>query len=194
MSQTSRSILRVGSRRWAAALTIAGLAGGACDDKRPTAPVDPIQAELNAVTAATSRYQDVSVALQDGFLASPICVTRPEGTMGIHYFNRARIFDGGRLSASEPEMLLYLPENGRLRLVAVEYVLPILENGQPYVSGVPPANPPATPVLFGQPFQGPMPGHAPAEPWHFDLHVWIWAHNPSGMFAPVNPTLACPSS
>ena len=41
----------------------------------------------------------------------------------------------------------------------------------------------STPQLFGQTFDGPMPGHIPMMPWHWDLHVSIWAHNPSGMFA-----------
>ena len=45
--------------------------------------------------------------------------------------------------------------------------------------------------LFGQTFDGPMPGHIPTMPWHWDLHVWVWAHNPSGMFAEWNPSLQC---
>ena len=50
-----------------------------------------------------------------------------------------------------------------------------------------------TPQLFGQTFQGPMPGHVPGMPWHWDLHVWVWANNPSGMFAQWNPALSCPA-
>lgn len=44
-----------------------------------------------------------------------------------------------------------------------------------------------SPVLFGRTFDGPMAGHGPGMPWHYDLHVWIWAHNPSGTFAQFNP-------
>ena len=47
------------------------------------------------------------------------------------------------------------------------------------------------PSLFGVTFDGPMPGHNPTMPIHYDLHVWLFADNPSGMFAPFNPTLSC---
>jgi hypothetical protein len=47
------------------------------------------------------------------------------------------------------------------------------------------------PSLFGQPFDGPMPGHNPGMPVHYDLHVWLFAKNPSGFFAPFNPELNC---
>ena len=36
-----------------------------------------------------------------------------------------------------------------------------------------------------------MPGHLPGMPWHWDLHVWVWANNPSGTFAQWNPALSC---
>jgi hypothetical protein len=47
------------------------------------------------------------------------------------------------------------------------------------------------PELFGQAFQGPMPGHFPGMPWHWDLHAWIWANNPNGLFEQWNPALSC---
>jgi hypothetical protein len=47
------------------------------------------------------------------------------------------------------------------------------------------------PSLFGQTFQGPMPGHNPQMPWHYDLHVWLFESNPSGLFAPFNPAFSC---
>jgi hypothetical protein len=28
-------------------------------------------------------------------------------------------------------------------------------------------------------------------PVHYDLHVWLYADNPSGLFAPFNPSLSC---
>ena len=27
---------------------------------------------------------------------------------------------------------------------------------------------------------------------YYEVHVWVWGHNPSGMFADWNPTVACP--
>jgi hypothetical protein len=47
------------------------------------------------------------------------------------------------------------------------------------------------PTIFGQTFEGPMDGHGPGEPVHFDKHVWVWEENPSGMFAQFNPNLTC---
>lgn len=181
-----------GKRRWAMGVMMAGLgfAGGGCGAALPTAPQDPIQAGLDVARGATLRYQDVRVALADGFIADPVCVSSPAGAMGIHYFNPGRM--DGRLTAGEPEVLLYIPENGLLRLVAIEYFLPIVENGQPHFGSTPPANPGTTPELFGQRFDGPMPGHNPAMPWHYDLHVWIWRENPAGLFAQFNPQLRCP--
>lgn len=49
----------------------------------------------------------------------------------------------------------------------------------------------ARPLMFGQAFAGPMEGHFPGTPMHYDLHVWTWAHNPAGMFAEWNPALSC---
>jgi len=36
-----------------------------------------------------------------------------------------------------------------------------------------------------------MPGHFAGMPVHYDLHVWLWKHNPAGMFAEWNPGLSC---
>ncbi|HUG65708.1 MAG TPA: hypothetical protein VMK83_10860 [Gaiellaceae bacterium] len=47
------------------------------------------------------------------------------------------------------------------------------------------------PSLFGRAFDGPMPGHNPFMPVHYDLHVWVAEHNPSGVFALFNPALSC---
>jgi hypothetical protein len=44
--------------------------------------------------------------------------------------------------------------------------------------------------LLGQHFHlSPPPGLG--VPWHWSLHVWIWAHNPSGMFSEWNPSISC---
>ena len=43
-------------------------------------------------------------------------------------------------------------------------------------------------------FDGPMPGHNPQMPVHYDLHVWLYRYNNSGLFAPWNPRLKCPAA
>jgi hypothetical protein len=105
----------------------------------------------------------------------------------------------GVLDIEAPEALLYLPINGSLRLVAVEYLFPIVTDAGPYWGcgaenqSCPPADPPPAPELYaGQPFNGPMAGHEDAMPWHYDQHVWLWAPNPAGMFSQWNPRLSCP--
>ena len=50
------------------------------------------------------------------------------------------------------------------------------------------------PSLFGVPFDGPMLGHEPGMPIHYDLHAWLWKKNPKGKFARWNPTVGtCPT-
>ena len=136
------------------------------------------------VRRATARYHQVSVALEDGFVPTPHCAAHPAlGGMGIHYVHPARIADP-RTDASEPEVLLYEPHpGGRLRLVGVEWFA--LDPDQNL------ATEDGRPELFGVPFDGPMPGHGPNEPVHFDLHAWTWKHNPAGTFTPFNPRVTC---
>ena len=103
------------------------------------------------------------------------CVSHPElGGMGHHYVNLALM--DGELDPAAPEVLVYEPmRNGRLRLVAVEYVVPF---------GVAPENGSA-PELFGRAF------HPSAGAGGWALHVWVWRHNPAGLFADFNPDVTC---
>jgi hypothetical protein len=43
----------------------------------------------------------------------------------------------------------------------------------------------------GQSFDGPMPGHNPDMPVHYDLHVWLYKYNPAGLFAAWNSRVNC---
>lgn len=168
--------------------TALALTHAACGSN-PTGP-EALQRDLDFIRTATARYQDVAVALQDGFVADPVCVAAPGlGAMGIHYVNGSRVDD--RLIAEQPEILLYVREGGALRLVAVEYLVPVFQGGAPYFGSAAPSQPGPTPTMFGQSFQGPMPGHNPAMPWHFDLHVWLFRDNPSGVFSQFNPAVSC---
>lgn len=47
---------------------------------------------------------------------------------------------------------------------------------------------------MGVPFEGPMPGHGPGMPVHYDLHAWIWKANPEGTFTTWNPNVTCPTA
>lgn len=140
--------------------------------------------DLARVRAATARFHNVDAALAAGYIPVSPCTESPAGGMGFHYLNPA-LFDR-TLEPTRPEALTYAPSpSGGLRLASVEYLIPTLNQS------LPPAPDPVHPSLFGVPFDGPMPGHDPGMPVHYDLHVWLWQHNPAGMFATWNPELDC---
>ena len=139
---------------------------------------------LAAVRAATAKYHRVEVALADGYAPTPVCAASPAGAMGIHYVNAALRHDA-TFDPLRPELLIYEPQrNGKLRLVAVEYVITR--------SVWDAANPGTIPTFLGQPFFRSFGPAAHGEPDHYELHVWLWRHNPSGMFAQWNPKVSCP--
>ncbi|HUP70673.1 MAG TPA: hypothetical protein VM142_12790 [Acidimicrobiales bacterium] len=159
--------------------------------------------ELAVARDWTTRYLDASRAMADGYVPVSPCEQDDDGkTMGMHF---ARMGDDNNvldpnpgLSVKHPEILLYVPSEAGLRLVAIEYSQAIIVNGEEWREDRPP---PAggAPVLFGRPFDGPMKGHLGVgvvmiQPWHYDLHVWAWAHNPDGLFAQHNPSVKCAPS
>ncbi|HKP58598.1 MAG TPA: hypothetical protein VJV78_17855 [Polyangiales bacterium] len=101
--------------------------------------------------------------------------------------------------SQQPPILVYLPTAEGLQLVAIEYFQPVIQDGEPYMGSAdePPradSLPDTPPELFeGQPFDGPMAGHNPSMPWHYDQHLWLYAHNPKGLFAQWNPAIECPA-
>jgi hypothetical protein len=141
--------------------------------------------DLEAAKAASARYHSVEQALKDGYsgVGEP-CVASPDGAMGIHYVNAALIADDA-IDPLRPEILLYLPNaHGKLELIGIEYFKVDADQDLGTADD--------RPSVLGHELEGPMPGHNPAMPAHYDLHVWFWKANPAGMFAPFNPDLACP--
>jgi hypothetical protein len=140
--------------------------------------------ELQAVKAATARFHSFEQAERAGYsIAGEPCVASPLGTMGIHAVN-AELMDDPTIDPLRPEILLYVPNaDGKLTLIGIEYWKADAD-GDLATAG-------DRPSVLGQPFDGPMPGHNPTMPVHYDLHVWLWQDNPSGLFAPFNPRLAC---
>jgi hypothetical protein len=141
--------------------------------------------DLAQLRRATAKYHDVDVALADGFIQTPACVASPDGGMGIHFINPARLMDPAE-NILEPEILLYVETADGMKLLGVEYFYGIGAPDTPIPNPAPPA-----PILFGRAFDGPMDAHEPGQPPHYDLHVWIWQPNPSGIFAPFNPNVSC---
>ena len=157
----------VGSESTSADATAAG-----AEARSATAGADG----LAAVRRATAQYQNVDRAVADGYGAVVVseCVEAPPGGMGYHYVNLGLM--DGTVEASAPEVVLYEPQkNGRLRLVAVEYIVPVADFDDPGPA----------PEPFGQTF------HLSGAAGGWALHAWVWKHNPSGTFADFNPDVSC---
>lgn len=145
--------------------------------------------ELAQVRQITARFHLVENAIAAGYELGWVngsgvriitgCVAHPtQGAMGYHYFNQ-QLVDDLAVDALQPEVLVYVPaSDGRLRLVAVEWVVPGPNTNPPGVS--------EPPSVFG------MEMHILVPAVGFWLkHAWIWQHNPAGMFADWNPEVAC---
>jgi len=159
----------------------AGIGGANADD------VD--KAQLDAMRQALAKYQDPYVAVRDLYLSTVGCVhydgtkidghmDYPKGAMGVHFVN---LTIQGPPDPLKPNVLIYEPDHGKLKLVAVEWLVPLaVAKGRP--------------SLLGQSFQGPMEGHEPLIPQgfhHYDLHAWLFKDNPLGVFSPTNPDVSC---
>ena len=139
-----------------------------------TASAEPsVQSQLSSLRNATAAYHDLGAAEADGFVPLLSCFSDPvAGGMGQHYFIPSRM---GVVSLNEPTALVYEPHNGRLNLVAVEYIVPGPADMTP-------------PHLLGRDFTY----LSALGVWK--LHAWIFRPNPAGMFADYNPNVRpCPS-
>jgi hypothetical protein len=150
----------------------------------PSATHDPAE-DLRRARDATRRFRNVKVAREAGYHATGECAEDPKyGGMGIHYANEELLADG-ELDVTRPEVLVYQPlPSGKLRLGAVEYFRADADQDLHTDDD--------RPFLFHLPFDGPMFGHDPGMPIHYDLHVWLYRHNPAGLFAAWNPRVHCP--
>lgn len=134
------------------------------------------EAGLQAVRAWTEKYHDVDRAIADGFTPSTHC----DPGMGYHYVKFDRFDD--RLVPSKPEVLLYAPDgDGGLRLVGAEWV--VADDDQDLSTDQEKL------AVFGHDLAGPMPGHFPGMPDHYDLHAFAWV--PDGGFGTTDPSVTC---
>ncbi|HEV2071348.1 MAG TPA: hypothetical protein VGR26_16275 [Acidimicrobiales bacterium] len=137
------------------------------------------EAGLQAVRSLTKRYQNEAAALAAGYMRTDECVPG----MGYHYVNPGLVDD--KLQPSRPEVLLFVPtaDGGRV-LAGAEWL--VVDDDQDLRTDA------DRPSVFGHPFDGPMPGHGPGMPIHYDLHAWAWLDNPAGGFATFNSNIVCP--
>ena len=150
--------------------------GGHAAPSQNVAVSGEVQREIARLRDRTASFHEFETAARAGWGAQITgCFSDPNlGGMGYHY-GKVSLIDG-TLNVLEPELLLYEPQkNGRLRLVAVEYVIPYSFHPRSA----------APPVLLGQRF-------AQVDAFQlWGLHAWVWKENSSGMFAPWNPTVSC---
>lgn len=131
--------------------------------------------------AATHRTERAAVAA--GYIPTDECTELPGvGGMGYHYVHPEYLTDG-ILDPAKPEVLVFVDGRQGRQLGAVEYFQADADQDL--------ATDDDRPSLFGTAFDGPMPGHEPGMPVHYDLHVWLGVRNPDGMFAAWNPDVSC---
>jgi len=142
------------------------------------------QGELAAVRAATDDFHNLSAAGDAGYGPFYVCTDENSGlgAMGQHYVRGAIVGDGD-IDPLTPEALVYEPRpNGSLRLVGVEYVVFKADWDAKHDTW---------PSLFGKNFTLIPAGNRYGLPDFYELHVWIWRPNPSGMFKDWNPSVTC---
>lgn len=166
--------------------------------------------DLAEVRAATARFQDVNVALAEGYVRDPMnmCDTAAMmgrranlGAMGIHYFrpdllgingppNPRVNGNGTHTDFRKPAILIYEPQpDGSLQLVAVENLVFRLAWSQAGHSEPPSFRGVSYNLMQDDPNTKADEAHM-FEP-HYDLHVWIFRDNPNGTFAQYNPKVSC---
>lgn len=149
-----------------------------------------VQVDLAVARAVSARYHVAQVAEAAGYALPPApaplheCIAAQDGhgAMGLHYIAAANL--DAELDVTLPEVLVYEPtKSGRLRLVALEYV--VFEDAWRAVHGD------TTPRLFGRDLTYVGDGNRYELPPFFQIHAWIWKNNPDGTFADHNPRVTC---
>ena len=175
----------------------------------PSKPA-PGEPDLASVRAATERFQDVKVALAEGYVRDPsdMCDTatnmgRPAslGGMGIHFFrpdllgikgppNPRVDGNGTHTDFNKPSILIYEPQaDGSLALVAVENLVFKLAWREAGHTAPPSFHGVAYDLMEDNPKTKVDEAHM-FEP-HYDRHVWLFRDNPNGVFAQYNPKVSC---
>jgi len=135
-----------------------------------------------AVRDAVDSLKDVQAAEDAGYGLVHGCISGPNGgAMGVHYANADLVGDG-KIDLAQPEAVVYEQSYGRLRPVAVEYI--VLAEAWDAANDGPP-------VLMGQVFNFNSAPNRYRLPAFYELHVWAWKFNPTGVFADWNPLVSC---
>lgn len=132
-------------------------------------------AALATLRRATATYHDLDNAIADGYVLVADCEVRPgHSAAGLLYANMDNLMDG-IIDPEKPEGLLYAPRhNAPPKLMGVDLAIPypLWAESEP-------------PEFLGVTF------YPEDEFGVWGLHVWIWGHNPEGMFAEGHPNIDC---
>lgn len=132
---------------------------------------------LDDVRAATAAFHSTAQAKAAGYGDPGLpCFDSPSTNqgMGFHLVNAGLLNDGGQLSRTQPEALVYEMHDGMLQLVAVEYIVKMSDAA-------------TAPHFLGQ-VMVPNPNLG-----LWTLHAWIWRKNPQSLFATYNANVPlCP--
>lgn len=158
-------------------VSYAGIAAGSGHQHVDVEFTADMRQELAVLHPLFARYHDLDAAIADGYDFVGPCVSDPVlGGMGDHYSLNAEIDFGrgdGTYALDKPQYLVYAPQkNGGRRLAALDYTVPY----EKWLGGEPPS-------FFGVPFTR----NDGFGVWMF--HIWLFQHNPAGMFANFNPTV-----
>src|SRR5580658_10543892 len=137
---------------------------------------------VQLVREGTRQYINVNNATAAGYGPFLGCVAGTDhGAMGVHYVN-GTLLANLTLDPSQPQALIYEPDNGKMTFVGVEFILDsaswLAANGAP-------------PVLDGQVFNFVGAPNRFNINSFFELHVWAWRDNPQGSFVDWNNDVTC---
>jgi protein-S-isoprenylcysteine O-methyltransferase Ste14 len=140
---------------------------------------------VRVVREATERFKDVAVAESEEYHLLFGCVSGDySGAMGLHYVNLSRVFDGGELDPSLPEIILYEPTpSGRLRITGADFLVMAEDWDKKHPEG--------PPQLMGQLFHRFESPNRFGLPDFYTLHVWAWKESPTGTFVNWHDNISC---
>ena len=152
--------------------------------------------QLDVVREVTSKYQDMRLAISEGFLMT----TDDVPNMGAHFVHPERILDG-EFDPSQPEFLLYTPHgDDDWELVGTGFILPTGLVGPEHPSGF------AGPLdnwhvhyslCIGDPVRARSAAKDDCEArggswlasFGWMIHAYVWEDNPLGVFSMWNPNI-----
>lgn len=156
---------------------------------------------LQQLVSQLGNYRNVTYATDHGYVRGSACESHPTlGTMGYHYVRpdllgltapvNGRVNGTGTYTRAEPPaILLYAPDaDGELQLVGIEMLVFAAawdagHNERPMYRGREYNHMADDPNTARDEAHGFMP--------HYDLHIWLFEHNPSGLYAQWNPAISC---